>query len=49
MEVSSIKKEGKTVPKQLGHLAAGLAEIIHQMDEKKGQNQEKVVEKKEKS
>lgn len=40
-------KEVKTVPKQLGHIAVGLAKIIGEIDEIKGQNQQKSSEKKE--
>ena len=43
-----MKKNNKTVPAQLGHLATGLAKIVAEMDEHKAKNDQKVTKKKEK-
>lgn len=43
-----MEKETKTVPKKLGHLAAGLAKIIGEIDELKAKEHPKIMKEKEK-
>jgi hypothetical protein len=45
----ALQKEARTVPKQIGDLAYGLAQVIAKMDEKKLQSQNQLVYKAQKT